>query len=298
MALNPLAQADAMNASIDFSIIICSHLPHRASAAHAHFEKLFAGRVFEIIMITDAVSLCEGYNRGFAQSVGRFIIFSHDDIEFVNANLPEQLAAHLDAFDVIGVAGTTLLTNGAWVSAGDPHAFALFAYPDVEEGRVLIKVCGRGGAAIAHVQALDGCFMAAKRAAVEQIGFDASSFDGFHLYDLDFSYRAYLQGLNVAVCRDLLPIHASTGKPDQHWHKYRERFEDKFRAQLAAAADGIRGIKAPVELAGLAGTAEPPPPQQLQRIRPTRVVQVRLAKHSLAAFIAEGGCERLMAALR
>ena len=278
-----------MNSGIDFSIIICSHRPDRASAAHAHFEKLFSGRAFEIIMIADAVSLCEGYNRGFARSAGRFIVFSHDDIEFVTASLPEQLVAYLEAFDVIGVAGTTLLTNGAWISAGDPHAFALFAYPDPEEGRVLVKVCGRGGMVIARVQALDGCFMAATRAAVEQIGFDASTFDGFHLYDLDFSYRAHLQGLNIAVCRDLLPIHASTGSADQHWNKYRGRFENKFRAQLAAAANSSREIK------------ESQRSQQLeepQQTKPTRVVQVRLARNSLAAFIAEGGCERLMAALR
>ena len=142
---------------------------------------------------------------------------------------------------------------------------------------------------IARVQALDGCFMAATRAAVEQIGFDASTFDGFHLYDLDFSYRAHLQGLNIAVCRDLLPIHASTGSADQHWNKYRERFENKFRAQLAAAASSSREIK------------ESQTSQQLeepQQTKPTRVVQVRLARNSLAAFIAEGGCERLMAALR
>jgi hypothetical protein len=289
---NSVVPAAAMNSSIDFSSIICSHRPDRASAAHAHFEQLFSGRAFEIIMIADAVSLCEGYSRGFARSVGRFIVFSHDDIELVTASMPEQLAAYLEAFDVIGVAGTTLLINGAWISAGDPHAFASFAYPDAEEGRVLVKVCGRGGMVIAPVQALDGCFKAATRSAVKQIGFDASTFDGFHLYNLDFSYRAHLRGLNVALCRDLLPIHASTGKADQHWRKYRERFENKFSAQLAAAANGSRGVKESQEPEEL---EDPQPPQQT---KPTRVVQVRLARNSLAAFIAEGGCERLMAALR
>jgi Glycosyltransferase like family len=257
-----------MNANIDFSIIICSHQPHRASAAHAHFEKLFAGRAFEIIMITDAKSLCEGYNRGFQQSSGVLIVFSHDDIEFVDAELPSRLELHLKKFDVIGVAGTTLLTNGAWVSAGDPHAFALFAYPDEQEGRVLVKACGRGGATIGNIQALDGCFMAATRKAAEAIDFDAETFDGFHLYDLDFSFRAYLQGLNVAVCRDLLPIHASTGKPDEHWKQYRLRFEKKFAMNLAPLQSNS-----------------------------ARVVQVRLTKSALAEFIADGGPSRMIAAL-
>jgi GT2 family glycosyltransferase len=257
-----------MSAQIDFSIIICSHQAHRATVAHAHFEKLFAGRAHEIIMIPDAKSLCEGYNRGFQKSSGRLIIFSHDDIEFVDSTLPARLESHLNVFDVIGVAGTTLLTNGAWISAGDPHAFALFAYPDTVEGRVLVKACGRGGVAISGIQALDGCFMAAKRAAVEAIGFDAENFDGFHLYDLDFSFRAYLQGLKVAVCRDLLPIHASTGKPDQQWDKYRARFEAKFASDLAPLQNNH-----------------------------ARVAQVRLAKTALANFIAQDGATRLIAAL-
>jgi hypothetical protein len=257
-----------MSAQIDFSIIICSHQAHRTIAARDHFEKLFSGRTFEIIMIADAKSLCEGYNRGFQQSSGRLIIFSHDDIEFVDASLPARLESHLNVFDVIGVAGTTLLTNGAWISAGDPHAFALFAYPDAVEGRVLVKACGRGGDTISGIQALDGCFIAAKRAAVETIGFDAENFDGFHLYDLDFSFRAYLHGLKVAVCRDLLPIHASTGKPDQHWDKYRARFEAKFANDLAPVQNNH-----------------------------ARVAQVRLAKTALASFITEGGPARLIAAL-
>jgi GT2 family glycosyltransferase len=257
-----------MSARLDFSIIICSHQAHRASAAHAHFEKLFAGRAFEIIMITDAKSLCEGYNRGFQQSSGALIVFSHDDIEFVDASLPSRLESHLNEFDLIGVAGTTLLTNGAWVSAGDPHAFALFAYPDGQEDRVLVKACGRGAVTIGDIQALDGCFMAATRAAVEAIGFDAETFDGFHLYDLDFSFRAYLQDLKVAVCRDLTPIHASTGKPDEHWEKYRLRFEKKFAMNLAS-------------------------PQN----KSARVVQVRLSKPALAEFIADGGPARMIAAL-
>ncbi len=257
-----------MNANIVFSIIICSHQSHRAAKAHAHFEKLFSGSAFEIIMIPDARSLCEGYNRGFQQSSGALIVFSHDDIEFVGADLPSRLESHLNDFDVIGVAGTTLLTNGAWISAGDPHAFALFAYPDVQEGGVLVKACGRGGIVIGGIQALDGCFIAAKRAAVEVISFDAENFNGFHLYDLDFSFRAYLRGLKVAVCRDLLPIHASTGKPDQQWDKYRARFEAKFAHDLAPLQNNH-----------------------------ARVAQVRLAKTALANFIAEDGPVRLIAAL-
>jgi hypothetical protein len=257
-----------LNTTPRFSIIICSHKPERAEFARAHFAALFARELHEIIMIADAKSLCEGYNRGFRQSSGQLIVFSHDDVEFVDAAVPARLAAHLDAFDVIGVAGTTMLVNGAWVTAGDPHTFALLAYPEAN-GRILVKACGRGELTIDRAQALDGCFIAAKRAVVEAIGFDEKTFDGFHLYDLDFSFRAYLAGFNVVVCRDLAPIHASKGNGDATLQRYADRFHEKFANQLAA----------PVQ-------------------NHSRVAQLRMSRAALATFVTDGGLARLLDALR
>ncbi len=45
------------------------------------------------------------------------------------------------------------------------------------------------------IQALDGVFMAMRRKVATSIPFDEALFDHFHLYDLDFSFRAYRQDL-------------------------------------------------------------------------------------------------------
>jgi hypothetical protein len=85
--------------------------------------------------------------------------------------------------------------------------------------------------------------MAMRREVAERVGFDAAVFDGFHLYDLDFSFLAFLAGYRIAVCRDLVLVHESIGRYDAAWERYAGRFADKFRDRLPAAwtpRDGAR----------------------------------------------------------
>ena len=58
-------------------------------------------------------------------------------------------------------------------------------------------------------------------------------FDGFHLYDLDFSYGACLSGFKLAVDHRIGLLHASSGVFKDAWHTYRRRFEDKYGCRPA-----------------------------------------------------------------
>lgn len=217
-----------------FSIIVCSHRPERASFIARHYADLFRGQAHEFILIDDAKSLCEGYARGLARSTGDRLIFSHDDIEFVLPDTAARLARNLEEFDVIGIAGTSKLIDGAWMTTGDPYAFGVVIYPRADQpGMYTVNVCGAGPLNVGGIQALDGCFIACKREVAERTGFDAATFDGFHHYDLDFTFRAHLLGYRLAVCRDIPLIHASMGNPDAVWQTYKNRFEQKHRATLA-----------------------------------------------------------------
>ena len=224
-------------AAPEFSIIVCSHRPAPAARIRAHYEELFRERPHEIIVIADAVSLCEGYARGLAAARGRLVVFSHDDVEFVTPDAAARIAAHLEAFDVIGIAGTTRLINGVWMDAGDPHLFALVIYPQAD-GFYSVRYVGKGPPCVGGIQALDGCFFACRREVAQDVGFDAATFDGFHFYDLDFTFGAFLRGYRLGVCRDLALIHASTGTPDAQWQKYHDRFVAKYRGRFAEGAAG------------------------------------------------------------
>jgi hypothetical protein len=218
-----------------FSIIICSIDDRKSARIQAHYRALLAGHAHEIILIRDAKSLSEGYNRGFAQSSGEILIFSHDDIEILSDDFAPRLLRHLNTHDVVGVAGTTLLLGPTWITAGQPqiHGCITHRLP----ASFLFECFGPPSA---KVQAIDGVFMVARRKVLEAIPFDEATFDGFHLYDLDFSYRVHLAGFSIAVPWDIMIIHDSMGNFDAVWQDYGRRFLAKHRARLPDVMRGKR----------------------------------------------------------
>lgn len=109
----------------------------------------------------------------------------------------------------------------------------LVIMPHVETGQPTMAIEGAGSPVTEGIQALDGVFMAMRSRVARALRFDAETFDHFHLYDLDFSYRAFVSGLRLAVCRDLVVFHNSNGNCDHRWDAYRRRIERKFSGRLA-----------------------------------------------------------------
>ena len=81
---------------------------------------------------------------------------------------------------------------------------------------------------VEKIQALDGVFFGMRREVWETVRFDEASFDGFHIYDIDFTYRAHLAGYRLAVPMDLLLIHFSLGGYDLKWQAGNLKFLRKF----------------------------------------------------------------------
>jgi len=163
------------------------------------------------------------------------LVFSHDDIEILSPDFGERLAGHLGRHDIVGVAGTTRLIGGGWYFAGDPFVHMLVITPNRDTGQLVMHVAGGGPLVVPGIQAFDGLFFATRASVARSLRFDAETFDHFHLYDLDFSYRAWIAGLRLAVCRDLVLIHHSHGNYDDRWNEYRARFERKFAGRLDTA---------------------------------------------------------------
>ena len=58
------------------------------------------------------------------------------------------------------------------------------------------------------------------------------TFDGFHHYDLDFTFAAHLAGFRLGIASDIHILHESSGAHDEKWHHYLARFEQKYAGQL------------------------------------------------------------------
>ena len=212
------------------SAIVCSIRPEYFANIKAKLTRQFARHGFEMIGIHDAKSLCEAYNRGAARAIGDILIFCHDDIDIVHADFGERLLNHLASFDVIGVAGASKLVDADWGHAGLPQVHGHIIHKPPGQADVLYFAAGLQAPVVENIQALDGVFIGMHRKVWEAVRFDEATFDGFHVYDIDFSYRAHLVGYRLAVPMDLLLIHFSTGGYDLKWQAENQKFLHKFPA--------------------------------------------------------------------
>ena len=190
------------------SVITNSRDDARFAQVRDFYERALARVEHEIVRIADAKSVCEGYNRGLAQARGDQLLFTHDDVEILfEDEFAPNLATHFEQFDVFGVAGTARMIRAPWSSAGVPHIFGLIVHLTGSD-LFVVDAYGVPARAIAGAQALDGVLIAATRDAVARVGgWDAGTFDGWHLYDLDFSFRAHLAGLRCGIVNDLGLLH-------------------------------------------------------------------------------------------
>jgi GT2 family glycosyltransferase len=217
----------------ELSIVICSRDDARFAAVTAQLDPAFAGVRHEVIRISDARSMCEGCNRGLARCRGEAVLFMHDDVEFLSPDAGARLLAHLAAVDMVGVAGTSRVVAGAWYRAGQPHIWGQIVAPYAATEEPLLHVYGLAEGKIATgIQALDGVFIAARRKVAERIAFDAALFTGFHVYDMDFSFRAALAGFRLGVAHDILLHHASVSLRNPQvraaWDADIARFDAKY----------------------------------------------------------------------
>ena len=214
------------------SIIICSIDDQKFGRMSAQYERLLAGEPFEIIRISDATGLAEGYNRGVARSRGDVLIFSHDDIEILNDDFRERLIGHLQHADVLGVAGAARAWSGRWIAAGPPFLYGQVVQPNPDDGMFDVAIYGTPSRRVDGIKILDGLFMVARRPVVQAVSFDQQTFNRFHLYDVDFTLRAFQAGFRLAVCCDIWLAHRSYGSFDEEWSRYERLFCQKHAATL------------------------------------------------------------------
>jgi tetratricopeptide (TPR) repeat protein len=218
------------------SIVICSNNPDKFAKVVANFQQGLGAVRHEIIGVHDARSLCEGYNRGVTRSRGEIVVFAHDDIRIVSPDFAAKLASSLGACDLFGVAGTTRLDGANWAQSGWPYLAGQVGHPQPDRRRV-VTAFGLQDRLVLGAQALDGLFFAVRRSVLERVRFDDTTFDGWHFYDIDFTYSAFLAGLRVGIRTDLLLWHESLGRFDESWQQYAARFVRKHQSTLASSVD-------------------------------------------------------------
>ncbi|HQZ02150.1 MAG TPA: GDP-mannose 4,6-dehydratase [Thauera sp.] len=218
------------------SFVICSIDDSKYTHVSARLHAICTAP-HEIIRIDDARSLSEGYTRGIGKTRFDTVVLCHDDIDLLcDTALADILRSALHEFDVVGVAGPRVLKSAFWLNGGPSNTAGLVVHGPVgkPEAPFAINYYDSSSDNRIAVQALDGVFIAAKRSVFDHVQFDADLFDGFHLYDIDFTHRCHLAGLKLGVVKDFSLVHASSGNFGDDWLHYERRFRQKFPSLAAA----------------------------------------------------------------
>ncbi|MFO1281652.1 MAG: glycosyltransferase [Burkholderiales bacterium] len=228
----PFAARGPRPAPGSFGFVVCSVDSAKFAALSDVLDARFGAIDHEILRVPDARSLAEGYSRGLERMRADAVVFCHDDIDILAPDAADRLAIHLTTHDIVGVAGSTRATGPAFSWTGHPTVHGWVTHRPPEASGFEPSFLSLAYPAVGGIEVLDGVFIACRREAAVATGFDATTFDGFHGYDIDFSFRAFLAGRSLAVACDLALVHFSKGRYDEVWQRYADRLRAKFAGRL------------------------------------------------------------------
>ena len=201
------------------SVIICSVNPSDLEKISNSIKDTI-GVQYEIVPIynnENNFSLLEAYEKGALVSKYDFLVFIHEDVEFITNNWGEKLLNILNAKEigVVGIAGSNYLPS---VPSG-------WYLPDERYNKVFIhqgfKYCTKPvrlddqGEDLTPVFLLDGVFLAMRKSVWQEFQYN-KYLDGFHAYDVDISQRVSAKYQNVFT-KQIEILHHSEGKVDKNY---------------------------------------------------------------------------------
>ena len=186
--------------------------------------------------------LFTGYNAAAAKTTGEILIFIHDDVQLLCNPLafgrPLQLLQN-ETTGFIGAAGSRILeSTGQWWGGNltreqtYANCRGMIFHGAQNDFGIHALIWPGGAAEFGQIMVVDGVMLMCHRRTFDRVnGFDSATYQGFHFYDVDTTFRAHQMGLkNYAAPLPLL--HGSLGRYDEAWEKNRAIFAEKYRAVL------------------------------------------------------------------
>ena len=195
------------------SLIVCHRNPVLLEALKKSVE-LTIGVPHEFVLIDNLdnqYNINQAYNKGVKESKHDYLVFVHEDVEFLSKNWGSALMDILKnpKIGAVGMAGSNYLNErGIWAEVGMPFIQGRLVHQDGEKLFVSTYSEEKNDALVV---ALDGCFLACRIEIAQEIPFDEITFDGFHFYDVDWSLRV-AQRYHVFVTQSFMILHKSYGK--------------------------------------------------------------------------------------
>ena len=199
------------------SVIICSINNDLAQQVQKNITDTI-GVVWEFIVIENMVSpksLTEVYNVGASKAKYDVLLFVHEDVLFQTENWGKKLLDYFEkdnSLGLIGIAGSKYKSSvpSGWFSGIEALDCCNILHVDSNDQKLPMYFNPAPGTRTQDVVVLDGVLLCCKKNVWQQVKFDEILLKGFHLYDIDFSFRV-AQKFKVIVSFEIDLIHLTEG---------------------------------------------------------------------------------------
>ena len=177
-------------------------------------------------------SLSEVYNILLEKSSNNIVILCHDDIYFEKKNWGSKILKHFKRnpeYGILGAAGSKYLPkSGMWWEI-NTEMFGIVNH-EHQGKKWTSKYSESKGSNLDDTVIVDGLFIAINKKNIKKTFNEEVK--GFHFYDVDFSFRNYLEGVKIGVFYDVRITHLSVGQTNEQWEKNRVEFAERYQDNL------------------------------------------------------------------
>ena len=193
-------------------------------------------------------SLTEIYNKILNESSNDIVILCHDDIYFDTKNWGNKILNHFKRnkdYGILGLAGTTNIPKSAkwWEDFSKMKGIVNHEH---EGKKWESKYSASKGNQLDDVVLVDGLFIVINKKNIKQ-NFN-EDIKGFHFYDVDFSFRNFIEDVNIGVMYDVRVTHKSIGQTNEQWEKNREVFAKKYEDVLPVKVKRNLTLESPLKV--------------------------------------------------
>lgn len=224
------------------SVVVCSVNADLALQVSRNIHETI-GVPFEMIVIDNTAnprSITQVYNDGARRANFDILCFVHEDVLFKTQNWGQTVTTCFQTdktLHLLGVAGGRYKsrTYSGWASGFKKFDCINVLHAD-KNGIEERFFSNPTGSDLVDTVTLDGVFICATREAWLGNPFD-ERIEGFHLYDIDFSFRNHLTG-RVAVTFNIEIVHLTEGGNfGDEWVANTMKWHSLFRNRLPACVD-------------------------------------------------------------
>jgi glycosyltransferase involved in cell wall biosynthesis len=193
-------------------------------------------------------SLTEVYNKILNKSSNDIVILCHDDIYFDTKNWGNKILNHFKRnkdYGILGLAGTTNIPKSAkwWEDFSKMKGIVNHEH---EGKKWESKYSASKGNQLDDVVLVDGLFIVINKKNIKQ-NFN-EDIKGFHFYDVDFSFRNFIEDVKIGVMYDVRVTHKSIGQTNEQWEKNREVFAEKYEDVLPVKVKRNLTLESPLKV--------------------------------------------------